>query len=135
MKSIQFPTEKQLMKTNNLNPFFCDVIPPKEKMVPGTLYISMKCDVAGHLCPCGCGEEVITMFHPECGWSLSYDGRGVTLSPSIGNWNSPCSSHYWIQRNRVIWCSEKLQAPTHTKMQWFKRLSPQKKKRKTPRKP
>ena len=31
-----------------------------------------------------------------------YDGR-TTLHPSIGNWNFPCRSHYWIRRDRVEW--------------------------------
>ena len=36
-------------------------------------------------------------------WRLSFDGVSVTLEPSIGNWNFPCQSHYWIRRNRVVW--------------------------------
>lgn len=27
----------------------------------------------------------------------------TTLSPSIGNWNFRCRSHYWIRQNRVEW--------------------------------
>ena len=30
-------------------------------------------------------------------------GASVSLDPSIGNWNFPCQSHYWIDRNRVRW--------------------------------
>lgn len=115
------------MKISNLRPLFCDAIPLKGEMTPGILYVCMRCDVAGHLCPCGCGEEVITMFHPSRGWTISYDGQGVTLSPSIGNWNSACSSHYWIRDNRVIWCSEKIHEKGITKTQWLKRFSSRRK--------
>lgn len=65
------------MKISKLDPEFCDAIPQKENMRHGVLYICMACDVAGHLCPCGCGEEVITMFHPKRGWTISYDGKGL----------------------------------------------------------
>jgi hypothetical protein len=34
-------------------------------------------------------------------------GRGyvdtVSLDPSIGNWQFPCRSHYWIRRERIVW--------------------------------
>lgn len=36
-------------------------------------------------------------------WQMKRDGNVVSLSPSIGNWNSPCQSHYWIVGNRVEW--------------------------------
>lgn len=109
------------MKISKLDPEFCDAIPQKENMRHGVLYICMACDVAGHLCPCGCGEEVITMFHPKRGWTISYDGKGVTLSPSIGNWNSPCTSHYWIRDNQIIWCSEEIPDVGITRFNWLKK--------------
>lgn len=34
---------------------------------------------------------------------LTYDGETVSLSPSIGNWNFPCRSHYIIRHNRIEW--------------------------------
>ena len=34
-------------------------------------------------------------------WRLTYDGRTVSLEPSIGNWSFPCRSHYWIDEGRV----------------------------------
>jgi hypothetical protein len=68
----------------------------------GTLYISMVYAVARHLCACGCGEEVVTMFTP-IDWKLTFDGEHVSLQPSIGNWSFACRSHYWITDNRVRW--------------------------------
>ena len=73
-----------------------------EQMDPGKLYISIPFATAGHKCCCGCEEEVITPISPAK-WKLTFDGETVSLSPSIGNWNQPCQSHYWIIRNRVRW--------------------------------
>ncbi len=67
-----------------------------------TLYVCMEFATAAHKCVCGCGREVVTPFSPT-DWKLLYDGRTVTLHPSIGNWNFPCRSHYWIRRDRVEW--------------------------------
>ncbi len=39
-------------------------------------------------------------------WKLTFDGETVSLHPSIGNWNFPCRSHYWIRNNRVEWAED-----------------------------
>lgn len=84
-------------------PFFCDSIP--SELAPGVLYISMVGRLAMHLCPCGCGKVVVTSFAPGH-WKLIFDGESVSLSPSIGNFNFECQSHYYICNNRVKWCME-----------------------------
>jgi hypothetical protein len=66
----------------------------------GVLYISTKYASAIHKCCCGCGNEVVTPLSPV-EWSLTFDGETVSLEPSIGNWDFPCRSHYWITRNKV----------------------------------
>jgi hypothetical protein len=71
---------------------------PKEKQ-NGILYISMEYATASHLCPCGCGNLVVTPFSPT-GWQFQFDGT-ISLNPSIGNWSFPCQSHYWIVKNVV----------------------------------
>jgi hypothetical protein len=73
---------------------------PKE-LNQGVLYISMEYSLIMHLCACGCGEKVATPLSPE-DWKLYYDGESVSLSPSIGNWDFPCESHYWIRKNKVM---------------------------------
>lgn len=73
--------------------------------VEGVLYVSTAFATAVHKCCCGCGEEVVTPLSPV-DWTVTYDGETVTLDPSIGNWSLPCRSHYWIQRNRVVWAPE-----------------------------
>ena len=73
---------------------------PKE-LNQGVLYVSMEYSLVMHLCACGCGEKVATPLSPE-DWKLYYDGEAITLSPSVGNWDFPCLSHYWIRRNKTI---------------------------------
>lgn len=75
---------------------------PRE-LEPGVLYISMEYATAVHLCCCGCGERVVTPFTPT-DWQMTFDGESVTLSPSVGNWNQDCRSHYLIEENRIIEC-------------------------------
>lgn len=73
-----------------------------EKLQANILYVTTEGDVAGHLCACGCGREVITPLSPT-DWSLTFDRRGPTLSPSIGNWAFPCRSHYFVRDGSVVW--------------------------------
>jgi hypothetical protein len=69
---------------------------------PMKLYVSIEYGSAAHLCFCGCGAKVVTPISPT-GWKLIYDRDTVSLLPSIGSWNLPCQSHYFITRNRVEW--------------------------------
>jgi len=80
-----------------------DSIP--EKLEAGILYVTTDRDVAGHLCACGCGREVITPLSPT-DWSIIFDRRGATLFPSIGNWVFPCRSHYFIRDGDVDWARD-----------------------------
>jgi hypothetical protein len=86
------------MKTLKLE--FVEFIP--EVLSEETLYISMKYKAARHKCACGCGSIVITPLSPNH-WKLKYDGKSISLRPSIGNFGFPCRSHYWITNNNVIW--------------------------------
>jgi hypothetical protein len=70
-----------------------------------TLYISMKYKAARHRCACGCRSIIITPISPNH-WKIYYDGKGVSLTPSIGNWSFRCRSHYWIVGNEVQWEGE-----------------------------
>lgn len=76
-----------------------------ETLEEAVLYISVKYGTAVHRCCCGCGREVVTPLTPT-DWKLIFDGETVSLYPSIGNWNSPCRSHYWIRNNRVEWAED-----------------------------
>ncbi len=64
------------------------------------LYVSIEFTTVVHKCCCGCGREVVTPLSPT-DWKLTFDGVSISLHPSIGSWNLPCQSHYWIRHNRV----------------------------------
>lgn len=69
---------------------------------PRVLYISEEFGIAMHLCPCGCGCKVKTPLGPT-EWSVEETAEGPTVRPSIGNWQQPCKSHYFIHRGEVVW--------------------------------
>jgi len=79
---------------------FVEFIPSELK--EGVLYVSVQYATAVHKCACGCGNKVVTPISPA-DWQLLFDGDSVSLTPSIGNWQFPCHSHYWIKSNKVRW--------------------------------
>jgi hypothetical protein len=79
---------------------FVEFVP--ETLASGVLYISVEYKTMVHLCFCGCSTKVVTPLSPT-GWRLSFDGRTVSVAPSIGNWNLKCKSHYVISGSRVEW--------------------------------
>jgi len=88
----------QIVLKHEFVPSFPDV------MDDYTVYVSIPFASAAHKCCCGCGRPVITPISP-IRWQLIFDGESISLHPSIGNSNSPCRSHYWIRRNRVVWAA------------------------------
>lgn len=79
---------------------FVEFIP--DELEEGVLYISIGFATVAHKCCCGCGKEVVTPLSPT-DWKLIFDGKTVSLDPSIGSWSFACKSHYWIRNNRVKW--------------------------------
>jgi uncharacterized protein DUF6527 len=69
---------------------------------PGILYVSEEFGAALHLCACGCGLKVSTPIGPT-DWTFEETLAGATLFPSVGNWQQPCKSHYFIRDGSVIW--------------------------------
>lgn len=69
---------------------------------PGTLYVSNEFNIAIHLCACGCGTKIKTPIGPT-EWSIRDTPSGPTLSPSVGNWQERCQSHYLIQNGNIVW--------------------------------
>jgi hypothetical protein len=88
------------MMRTTMTPEFVELIP--KALTEGTLYISTKYATATHLCACGCGTKIVTPLKTGF-WKLARHGELVSLYPSIGNWNHPCQSHYFIERNGVKW--------------------------------
>lgn len=89
-------------KIETIEPVFVMEMP--DKIETGKLYISEAYGVAIHLCACGCGEIVVTPIDQENGWELERNGELVSLTPSIGNFQQECKSHYYIKENKIKWC-------------------------------
>ena len=89
-----------MTRINSLEHEFVNYIP--DALDEGVLYVSIPFATVMHKCCCGCGNEVVTPLDPT-GWEITFNGRSVSLSPSIGNWSLACQSHYWIYRNQVRW--------------------------------
>lgn len=82
-----------------ITPVFVETVP--EELEDGVLYISIRYGTSAHKCACGCGMKVVAPLHPTA-WEMHWNGRTVSLSPSIGNWQLPCRSHYLIRENRIV---------------------------------
>lgn len=78
---------------------FVEFIP--DTLEEGILYITLEYATALHKCACGCGIEVVTPLSPN-DWKMIFNGKAVSLYPSIGNWQFACRSHYWIENNQII---------------------------------
>lgn len=69
------------------------------------LYISEKYGTIVHKCLCGCGEKTVTPIDcvidgKDMGWKLIKENNGtISMTPSIGNYQFPCKSHYIITKN------------------------------------
>lgn len=87
-------------RASALVPRDVDFVP--ECLEHGVLYVAEQWDVAVHACACGCGEKTVTPLG-KGGWTLTREGYAVSLSPSIGNYQIACKSHYFVTRNKVEW--------------------------------
>ena len=72
---------------------------------PGVLYVSEEFETAAHLCAFSCGSKIRTPLGPT-EWTFTDDQRGPSLAPSVGNWQRPCQSHYWITHGDVEWSTQ-----------------------------
>jgi hypothetical protein len=79
---------------------FVEFIP--NELDEGTIYVSIEYATVAHMCCCGCGRKVAMPLSPT-DWQLTFDGETISLSPSVGIWQLPCRSHYWIDHNSVKW--------------------------------
>ena len=60
---------------------------------------------AGLLCPCGCGSfiQLSLLDHDEPQWYVKKHLTGtVTMKPSVFR-TTGCGSHFFIERNRIVW--------------------------------
>lgn len=87
---------------NELKPEYVDNAPSLPNVKEGVLYICKKDKWALHRCPCGCGNPVMLPLGSN-GWTLTESDKGITLRPSVGSFNLPCKSHYYITDNKIEW--------------------------------
>ena len=97
------PIAMKLKPPKTLAHEFVEFIP--DVIEEGKLYVSMEYATTVHKCACGCGKEVVTPLSPT-DWKLIFDGKTVSLEPSVGNWGFPCRSHYWVRNNRAVWAED-----------------------------
>lgn len=90
-------------RIEKLRPVYVEQLP--DLLDSGLLYVSMRFAICAHSCACGCGRKVFTPLGRK-DWQLQYDGETITLSPSVGNFNFPCQSHYFIRRNHIVWLED-----------------------------
>lgn len=76
-------------------PQYSERIPETETMLEGIIYISEVYETASHLCLCGCKNLTVTPLGTGQ-WTLLNKDDKLTITPSIGNYNFPCKSHYII---------------------------------------
>ncbi len=81
---------------------FQDTIPKSEQIEEGTIYISLKYNMTAHKCACGCGQLVPLPLSPN-DWMVQYNGETISLSPSVGNGQLACGSHYIISSSKIVW--------------------------------
>ena len=103
--------EKPFPRIDEIKPVLVMELPKSvNDMKHGILYLKHNEDdtyESFHLCPCGCGEPVYLQYGGK-GWNitLSINGRelkSVTISPSVGCFDFPCKSHYFIRNNKIVW--------------------------------
>ncbi|HEY2216549.1 MAG TPA: DUF6527 family protein [Solirubrobacteraceae bacterium] len=94
-----------MTRTTYLKPVVIESVP--ELLEADTLYVSFEYSTCIHLCACGCGLQTVTPIGSG-EWSLlvdentgSEEGQLITLWPSI--LNRSCGSHYFVQKNKVVW--------------------------------
>jgi len=92
-----------MMQEQLLRHEFVEFMP--EVLEEQTLYVSMQYTTVIHKCCCGCRNDVVTLLSPT-DWKLIFDGKTISLVPSIGNWSFECQSHYWIKDSKVIWAPQ-----------------------------
>ena len=79
-----------------------------DELEEGKVYISKKYGVSIHNCFCGCGERTVLPLNKRSdvgvlknhGWNLIEHNDGkISFTPSVGNFQLPCKSHYIITNN------------------------------------
>jgi len=89
------------IRKESVTPVYTDTLPNVSIMDEGIIYISIEFGVTGHRCLCGCGELTILPINnvidgKDHGWKMTDKDGKLTFTPSVGNFQIPCKSHYII---------------------------------------
>jgi hypothetical protein len=94
---VQILIRMKTIKKVEITPVFVEFIP--KELEQAKVYISEKYEVSVHLCLCRCGEKTVMPLGKN-GWRLIKEENGtVSFTPSVGNFQSACKSHYIITKN------------------------------------
>lgn len=84
------------------------------------VYVSEEYEMAALRCPCGCGHRVLLLLGD--GHTVSEINGWAEVSPSIGVWDAPCKSHFFVREGKVIWATPYSQAAIdHQMLQQLRR--------------
>jgi Family of unknown function (DUF6527) len=61
-------------------------------------------EISSWFCSSRRSTQLVTPLGPT-DWKLIFDGKTISLDPSIGNWSFTCQSHYWIRNNTALWAA------------------------------
>ena len=89
---------KTLKKVEVTPVYLKGFMPDYELMEEGKIYISKQYNTSIHRCLCGCGEKTVLPLHVLYGWELIENNGQISFTPSIGNFQLPCKSHYIITK-------------------------------------
>lgn len=82
---------------------------------PGIVYHSEEFELAAFLCPCDCGHRVMLLV-PDSHSVWNQSGF-ATISPSVGVFDAPCKSHFFIRSGEVDWLNAFSPAQANSIMQ------------------
>lgn len=85
------------IKKVEITPVFVEFVP--EILEENVLYISEEYECAIHNCLCGCGRKTVTPLGKDWWKLIKHDDGRVSLTPSIGNFQFDCKSHYILTKN------------------------------------
>ena len=109
------------MKPRKYKTLFVEDVPITRNLKEGVLYVSIRHSIVTHLCACGCGARIDTPLDPD-EWTMIYNGETISLRPSIGNWDIPCQSHYFITENVAVPVVTKTPGKKKCWANWLKRF-------------
>jgi hypothetical protein len=80
------------------------------------VYVSEDYEVAALKCACGCGHRVTLLLGD--GHTVKEVSGSADVYPSIGVWDAPCRSHFWLRNGEVDWDEQYSEAEIRSAMRY-----------------